>query len=250
MKLGGFLTDALEPLPHEVMSTARYYALVRGARDGSGGGAGGAAVAEEEEGAVGAPGAKAVRKGRRPWQRRPICRPPMRKAKAGALPPTAGGAVKRALGKTSREGPAARSLARDQGARERWRDEEEEEERGRGLRTQEETQQSGGGGGLYLLSPVAARLGGAGSDARGLPSCRGGLRLRLAVSWGILRAVSGWAGPGGGSLAATPSWGGAEDAPPTPAALALPSVPPTAAAPPAASGPVLKRTARLSPKKE
>ena len=83
-------------------------------------------------------GANAVRNGRLPWQRRPICRPPMRKAKVGA-PPPAGGAVKRALGKTSRDGPAARWPGRDEEARERWaeeEEEEEEEERASGLRTE------------------------------------------------------------------------------------------------------------------
>ena len=105
-----------------------------------------AARAEEEEagteavreGGAGAAGANAVRNGRLPWQRRPIWRPPMRKAKVGA-PPPAGGAVKRALGKTSRDGPAARWPGRDEEARERWaeeEEEEEEEERASGLRTE------------------------------------------------------------------------------------------------------------------
>ena len=122
---------------------------MRGGRDGSGGAGGGAAAvaaaiaeeAEEEaeteavrEGGAGEAGANAVRKGRLPWQRRPIWRPPMRKAKVGVPPPT-DGAVKRALGKTSRDGPAARWPGRDEEARERWAEEEEEEERARGLRT-------------------------------------------------------------------------------------------------------------------
>lgn len=59
---------------------------------------------------------------------------------------------------------------------------------------------------LYLIDPVAARLGGAGS-VRGLPSCLG-LMLRLAVSCGILRVVSGLeVGPGSSFLAST-GWDG------------------------------------------
>lgn len=83
---------------------------------------------------------------------------------------------------------------------------------------------------LYLTDPVPERLGGGGS-VRGLPSCLG-LMLRLAVSCGIFRVVSRLeAGPGGPFLESL-SWDGAQgEWVPNP-------------------GPVLKRTARLSPKKE
>lgn len=94
----------------------------------------------------------------------------------------------------------------------------------------------------HLPGTVAARLGGAGS-IRGLPSCRG-LMLRLAVSWGIFRAVS---------IPALPPAPPPAPAPP-PGSFPLsgplwPAVAP-AAEPDLSSGPVLKRTARLSPKKE
>ena len=74
-----------------------------------------------------------VWKGRRPWQRRPICRPPIRKVNTGS---PVGGGVKRALGKTSRDRPAERWPGRDEEDLERCteEEEEEEEERARDLR--------------------------------------------------------------------------------------------------------------------
>lgn len=112
---------------------------------------------------------------------------------------------------TSRDGPAERCPGREEEFL-RWM-EDEEEERARDL-----------------PGAVAARLGGAGS-VRGLPSCRG-LMLRLAVSWGILRVVSGLPAGPGGSFLVSGGWEGADGGQP-------PKL-----------GPVLKRTARLSPKKE
>lgn len=92
--------------------------------------------------------------------------------------------MKRALGKTSRDRPAERWPGRDEEDLERCTEEEEEEEEERAR---------------DLPGPVAARLGGGGS-VRGLPSCLG-LMLRLAVSWGIFRVVSGLeAGPAGSFL--------------------------------------------------
>lgn len=92
-------------------------------------------------------------------------------------------------------------------------EEEEEEERARDL-----------------PGTVAARLGGCGS-IRGLPSCRG-LIFILAVSWGIFRVFSRFGALLAGSFLPSSGWQG-----------------PGGAVPPS-GGSVLKRTARLSPKKE
>lgn len=81
-----------------------------------------------------------------------------------------------------------------------------------------------------LPGTVAARLGGCGS-IRGLPSCLG-LIFILAVSWGIFRVFSRLGAPLAGSFLPSSGWQEREDG-----------------APPS-GGSVLKRTARLSPKKE